>query len=122
MLQTTHITRRDLGRWSRSARRTVGIGAATGALAVVGALGFGAAPSSAAASYACGDTITSNDVGPSGYSLLYYRNCGSTTVRRKADIANNSDGACHSIAPGQTVLLDSKRKGTLGHYRGSKAC
>ena len=55
---------------------------------------------------ACGATITRLPAGPGPLGNkrwdIYYRNCSSSTVHRKVDIANSADLPCVAIGAGVT--------------------
>ncbi|PPI28343.1 hypothetical protein [Rathayibacter sp. AY1B5] len=118
-------------------RRTLATLALTGAIASVGVVAV-ATPASAAevangqyvnaASYACGaqEVATGATLGPEGVlrqRALVFRNCGSSTVERKADIIADFDGSCYSVAPGKARVLDALFVAAgRNTYRASKAC
>jgi len=83
---------------SKRSRRAVTTALMVAGMAVAGTIA-GAVPASAADAQGCGTTITGNWV----EKKVVYKNCGSTTVKRKAAVDNALDRSCQSVSPGGTA-------------------
>lgn len=81
------------------------------------------AAASSNAAYKCGDNLYRGTSGGSSTYTLDYLNCGSTTVRRRANVRLGADGPCKTIRPGATVRLFYLISGKGGtSIVGSKSC
>lgn len=80
-----------------------------------------------ASKYSCGgqERITGGYwAGPAYFQekSWIFRNCGTTSVRRKADVINDWDGDCYSIPAGTARVLEVKYAIPRQVYRGSIVC
>lgn len=111
-------------------------------LAILGAMGVAltfATPTAAFANYSTqvidGQFVGKDGLNCGGQEILgvsgafgsvqhawVYYNCSSGSLRRYADIANDWDGDCYGIGPGQARVLDAKWSWANNVYNGSKAC
>lgn len=90
---------------------------------LLASVGMLLAASSSNAAYKCGDNLYHGTSGLSSTYTLDYLNCGSTTVRRRANVRLGADGPCKTIRPGASVRLFYLISGKGGtSIVGSKAC
>jgi len=100
-------------------KRLLATGGALAALATGTAVAVAPTPAMA---YDCGLTVIAYyDYPPWKRGDYAIRNCHSYTVRRKIDVALETDGPCHTIAGGATIH-GSFWMHTFAYIRGMKAC
>ncbi|MEH0109030.1 hypothetical protein V6N00_04780 [Tersicoccus sp. MR15.9] len=121
---------------SRGRRLGLRVGATASIAALLMGLGVGAAAADVSvgqyvsnSGLSCGanERITGGlvmyGVVPTKQHAFIYRNCGSTTVHRKADVRFDWDGHCLSIAAGRSKVLHVVQAlPSRDVYRGAKSC
>ena len=109
--------------FKRLAVSTAAVGVLTSGIVVAGTSQASAAPEAKPAAKPCGLSYTTGDVPGGPLKVVYYdiRNCHSSTVKRKLDIAGTTDDECLTIHAGQTVSRTRVIAGWAG-VRGIKPC